>query len=309
VSSGVRTAAELTDDEVGAVLALVDQAAVADGASALSEQSRLAVRHGAARTHLLAEDSGPVVGYALVEDNNDNNDDGGGSERTAELVVAPAARGHGFGDALATVLLADPGPLTVWAHGDHPGAAVLAATHGLSRTRTLFQLRRALDSPVPAPELPPGVHIRPFVVGQDEQDWVRVNARAFAHHPEQGRWQLADVTDREAEPWFDPAGFLLAVRDTDDALLGFHWTKVHSAEELHEDGPAGEVYVVGVDPELGRGMHLGQALTRAGLVFLQERGLHSVLLYVDDDNPRAVDLYRQLGFTEHTIDVTYTRSH
>lgn len=304
MSPALRTASRLTDDEVAAVFALVDQAAVADGASALSEQSRLAVRHGAARTHLLVRDGDELVGYAVVEPTVAGDPAGG---RTVELVVAPAARRHGVGDTLTEALLADTSMVTAWAHGDHPGAAALAAAHGLARTRTLFQLRRSLSSHVPPPELPPGVHLRPFVVGQDEPAWVRVNARAFAHHPEQGRWQLNDVTDRETEPWFDPAGFLLAVRATDDALLGFHWTKVHTAEELHEDEPVGEVYVVGVDPELGRGLHLGQALTRAGLIFLREQGLRSVLLYVDDDNPRAVDLYRRLGFADHTVDVTYTR--
>ncbi len=43
-----------------------------------------------------------------------------------------------------------------------------------------------------------------------------------------------------AEPWFDPAGLLLA-EDADGTLLGFHWTKRH-------DERLGEVYVVGISP-------------------------------------------------------------
>ena len=94
----------------------------------------------------------------------------------------------------------------------------------------------------------------------------------------------ADLDARMAEPWFDPAGFLLAV-DAADRILGFHWTKVHPR---HGDHPAiGEVYVVGVTPE-AQGTGLGKALTVAGIRHLQDQGLHAVMLYVDADNVPAV---------------------
>jgi mycothiol synthase len=130
-----------------------------------------------------------------------------------------------------------------------------------------------------------------------------VNNAAFAWHPEQGGWDVEQVRLREAEPWFDPAGFLLAV-DADDRLLGYHWTKVHPATAA--DPAMGEVYVLGVDPS-EQGRHLGGALTAAGLAHLRDRGLGTVLLYVEGDNAAAVRVYEKLGFTRWSTDVSYAR--
>jgi mycothiol synthase len=131
-----------------------------------------------------------------------------------------------------------------------------------------------------------------------------VNARAFATHPEQGRWTRADLELREAESWFDPAGFFLAWRD--GRLLGSHWTKVHPAGEAGVQ-PIGELYVLGIDPD-AQGMRLGRALTDLGLAHLRARGLSHVLLYVEEDNTAAVALYERSGFTRYTVDVSWRRT-
>jgi mycothiol synthase len=167
-------------------------------------------------------------------------------------------------------------------------------------------MRRSLREPLAAPQLPGGVTLRPFRPGADESELLRVNNAAFAWHPEQGGWTPDDVTVREAEPWFDAAGLLLAVDVADPArVLGFHWTKVHppGPDAPH---PIGEVYVLAVDPA-ARGRRLGPALTLAGLAHLRDRGLDDVMLYVEADNAAAVRLYRDLGFTPWGADVSYRR--
>ena len=113
-----------------------------------------------------------------------------------------------------------------------------------------------------------------------------------------------DFRERTSESWFDPAGLLLAVPSEEDAdlppLLGFHWTKVHD----DEDPPYGEVYVVAVNPKAaGRG--LGTVLTIAGLQHLKDRGLDSVLLYVDGDNDPAIAVYTGQGFEVDRTEVQY----
>jgi mycothiol synthase len=175
--------------------------------------------------------------------------------------------------------------------------------------RELRQMRRPLTGDdAAAPEPAPGVRLRSFVVGQDEPAWLRVNAAAFAHHPEQGRTTLDDLREREQEAWFDPAGFLLAEDEDDGALLGFHWTKVHPATA---DAPAaGEVYVLGVDPA-AQGRRLGATLLQAGLAHLAAtrdgagEPLGTVLLYVEADNGPAVRLYERQGFEVAHVDVRY----
>ena len=292
------------------IIALTGAAAAADGVAPLSEQAMLHVRYGArapddsgepgpGSVDLLTAPDGIITGYAHLEWEEPG-------VASAELVVDPAHRRQGTGRALLTGLeqRAGQGALRVWAHGDLPAAAELARAAGLSRVRALFQMSRPLSDPqsdahsdaLPEPSWPEGVTVRTFEPGRDEQSWLRLNALAFAHHPEQGAWTRIDLDLREQEDWFDPAGFFLAERD--GQLAGFHWTKVH-------DEQTGEVYVVGVDPaEQGSG--LGRALTLAGLRYLRDdRGLAEVMLYVDETNRAAVRMYTALGFTLAATDVMY----
>jgi mycothiol synthase len=271
----------------------------------VSEESELRLQHGGVPggSDVTARDAaGTLLGYARLERPT------GEPEAEAELVVAPAARRRGVGTALLGRLeeLAEDRPLRVWAHGELPGSTELARRHGFDRARVLLQMRRPLDGVEadPHPALPDGVTVATFRPGTDEGAWLAVNARAFASHPEQGRWTAEDLALREAEAWFDPAGFFLAWRGAE--LLGSHWTKVHPAGEAGDE-PIGEIYVLGIDPA-AQGMRLGRALTDIGLAHLRGRGLSHVLLYVEEDNTAAVSLYERTGFTRHAVDVSWRRT-
>ena len=249
----------------------------------------------AASVHLSSYAGGELAGYAFL-------DRSGPDGPAGELVVHPRHRLRGHGAALLDA--AGTGPMRFWAHGDEPGAAAFAGKHGFERVRVLWQMRRSLTEPLPDVPLPAGVSLRGFRPGHDEPAWLGINARAFAHHPEQGRWTAADLRLRQAEPWFDPAGFLLAV-DVADTVLGFHWTKVHPPTA--GDPAIGEIYVLGVDPG-GHRRGLGAALSVAGLRHLADAGLTEAKLYVDESNPAAVALYRRLGFEVYKTDVSYQRT-
>jgi mycothiol synthase len=322
VRADVVRSEHLSPAEVADVLALTRAAGDADGVYPLAEHVMLHLRHGgdAPAVHLLIRepDRGRLVGYAHV----DPTDAVEGA--SAELCVHPLFRRHGLGRALvlgamAAAEEADPaGRLRLWAHGDHPSANALGLSLGFVRSRVLFQMRRSLFAPVPTPELPDGVTLRPFRPGADEAPWLDLNRRAFASLPDQGRWTAADLRARLAEDWFDPKGFLLAERTSDRTLLGFHWTKVHGAvrhdhdhgaalaSHTHDHDPIGEVYVLGVDPA-GHGLGLGTALTLAGLRHLRAAGLDQVMLYVDETNPKALALYQRLGFARWSTDVSFRR--
>ncbi|MFF0160272.1 mycothiol synthase [Streptomyces sp. NPDC005263] len=294
IPRSIETRTELSPDQTESVLALLATAADSDGQQAVSEQGRLQLR-GGPRTgvaHLLLSVGDELVGYAQLEDTDPVE------APAAELVVHPSHRGHGHGRALGSALLAASGKrLRVWAHGGHSAARHLAQVLGLTLFRELRQMRRSLgDLDLPDPVLPEGVTVRAFVPGADDSAWLAVNAAAFAHHPEQGSLTQRDLDDRMAEQWFDPAGFFLAFRG--DELVGFHWTKVHAAEQL------GEVYVLGVRPG-AQGGGLGKALTTIGLRHLADQGLPTAMLYVDADNEAAVSVYERLGFQTYETDLMY----
>ncbi|MEU3670369.1 mycothiol synthase [Streptomyces virginiae] len=291
----IQTLDELTGEQADAVLDLIEDAARTDGTTAVSEQGRLQLRGGPRPgiRHFLLTDGGRLAAYGQLEDTDPVE------APAAELVVHPALRGRGHGRAMGMALLAASGKrLRVWAHGGKSAARHLAQVLGLTLFRELRQLRRPLaeGAPLPDPALPPGVTVRTFQPGTDDAAWLAANAAAFAHHPEQGSLTQRDLDDRIAQPWFDAKGFFLAERDGE--LVGFHWTKVHAADQL------GEVYVVGVLPG-AQGGGLGKALTAIGLQHLAAQGLPTAMLYVDADNPAALNVYEGLGFTTHEVDLMY----
>lgn len=289
---------------------LAAAAAEADGNPPLSEQTLVILRAQDADQRLIlltarycAENAdGPDAELAGVAVLTRGAEDGA----VLELVVGPDHRGEGAGTALIEAVLAEGiGDLRGWSHGNHAAASELASRFGFEPVRELLRMRLsgpAVEQRIPTVTLPAGVVLRSFVRGQDEEAWLAANAASFAHHPEQGDMTRADLEARMDEGWFDAEGFLLAEREKDGALLGFHWTKVHPATA--GQSALGEVYVVGVTPE-AQGMGLGKALTLAGIDHLHAAGLRSIMLYVDSDNTAAVALYRGLGFTRWDADVMY----
>ncbi|MEN4446860.1 mycothiol synthase [Mycobacterium sp. SM3041] len=273
-----------------AIRELVAAATAADGVAPVGDQVLRELPLDRTR-HLLAHDSGALVGYLNL------------APDMAEAVVAAPARRRGIGSDLIRTGLDAGGPATrIWAHGNLDAARATAAALGLTAVRELWQMRRSL-SDLPALTDVPGVRLTTYPGPEVDDELLRVNNAAFHWHPEQGGWTQAEVDERRAESWFDPAGLFLAY-DADDLagerLLGFHWTKIHPGSGL------GEVYVVGVGPD-AQGRGLGALLTLAGLHHLADRlGTDgTVLLYVEADNTAAVKTYRRLGFELYSADVAY----
>ena len=281
------------------VHALLDEAQQADGFLELSDDARFVVGEdpppGALVLLARAGTSGDLAGVSTLRKlagawviesavRPDRRDDQGGVRATLldATLAEVAARGGGTVDA--------------WVRTDAGRLAALFVSRGLRPSRELLQLRAALLPEAVYDATSPPLQVRPFRPGRDDDAWLAVNARAFAGHPEQGSWTLADLRRREQEPWFDPTGFLL--HDEGDRLAGFCWTKVHRSPVL------GEIYVIGVDPDFqGRG--LGRGLARAGLGHLATRAVPTAMLYVEATNTPALVLYRSLGFTEDHREVEF----
>jgi len=190
------------------------------------------------------------------------------------------------------------GEVRWWVTDPRDEDTAAAVAHGLDAERDLLQMRLAL----PVDEAAASIALRPFAAGEDEDAWVEVNNRAFAAHPEQGGWTRAVLEQREAEPWFDPEGFLLHHDPDSGRLAGFVWTKVHEDANPR----MGEIYVIAVDPDFG-GRRLGRALTLAGLDWMHRmRGVGHGRVYVDAANEPAVRLYRSIGFTVDHTDRAYS---
>lgn len=293
-----------------AARSIIDAAAISDGGPPISDQSLIGAARGLrALIGVTEHPGGPLRGIGML----------GGGE--LDLVVHPEFRGRGLGGAAFRALLApatraqatanspaanSPMPastrLSAWVHGEQPAATHLLTAAGFAPKRTL--LRLTLDPTLlpaaiaDARALPAGTHERAFDPASpaDAEAWVRVNARAFATHPEQGRLGLDDFAALRDEPWFDPHDLRLAI-DAGGTVVGFTWVKVTRDPDA---GVETELYVLGVDPDFA-GSGLGAGLLGVTLARMAIHHPGRISLYVDGDNDRALALYLRAGFTTDRV--------
>ena len=287
---------QMQPDDIAIVRDLLRDAERADGHRPLSDHLWLDLVDGGREgfAGLVAWEPGHEhpVAYAQVSRGHESY--------SLELVVHPHHRYEMnligpelVGAALEEVAASGGGHVHWWVFEPTIAHEQVASMTGLRSGRTLHQMRRSL--PLSAADARDQVATRSFVKGHDEDEWLSVNNRAFEHHPEQGGWDIATLTSRIAQPWFDADGF--RVHEIDGRMAGFCWTKIHRDTE-----PAlGEIYVIAVDPDFaGRG--LGRGLVVAGLDSLSKRGITNAMLYVDAANTAAITMYENLGFRIHRTD-------
>lgn len=300
--------ADTANPEVwAAVRELLDEAEAADGSAPISDQALIAAQQGR-RPLYLGDDAVGIVG-----------------EGELDLVVRPRSRGEGRGGRALELLLRevedrarpdqlDDRELRAWAHGESPAAAALLRRAGFEPVRELLRmtldpdrLQAAIDG---ARAMPEGFEVEPYDPAarpSQAEEWVRVNAAAFASHPEQGRMTLGDFEALEQEGWFAP----------DDLRLAWAvGSSPHLSSSPHPTGPGGEhrlagstwvktvagphgveteLYSIGVDPSFA-GLGLGAGLLGETLRRMAEHAPNRISLYVDGDNTAAVALYERAGF-------------
>ena len=100
---------------------------------------------------------------------------------------------------------------------------------GFRQLSELFQMRVPLPL-AESPKWPDGIAVRAFEPGRGRSRLAPGQQPGLRRPPRPGRLDGRDARSaRVAEPWFDPAGFLLAFAGP-TPLAGFCWTKVHEAE-------------------------------------------------------------------------------
>lgn len=285
---GADNTAELvavTDDNGDVVSHRLDQAGAARGGDVVDEAelARLQGRRGRTGWHAVVAQRGPeVVGYAGVVDRGD---------RVTGDVVSLAGT-----DVLEQLLAwereaADGRDLTAWLRFASEDELAAVERAGFEVQRRLSVLGRKVAGIDAAPP-PDNVTIRSFHI-DDLDGMLAVLLDAYDGTADAG-WTRDEITRRRSYPWYRDEDLLVAAT-SDNRIAGIHWTKRRTPE-------TGEVYNLAIAPWAQR-RGLGRALLTAGLVHVREWGGEEMVLWVDNANERAMELYESLGFTRRWDDL------
>jgi mycothiol synthase len=212
-----------------------------------------------------------VIGYATLED------------AYVEVWPHPDHRGGAVAGALLDAVTRQGGRLETIVPDAAQDLVSLYALRGWKRTREVVRMQKDVSAEGPAPHWPEGISVRTYA-DADASAVHELLVEAFAASTEEvlpfARWHPWMTKD----PGFDPGAWLLAEAGAELAGVCLCWRE-------------GWVKDLAVRPSW-RGRGLGEALLRAAFAEFHHRGLETVGLKVDSDNPTgAVRLYERVGMT------------
>lgn len=177
---------------------------------------------------------------------------------------------------------------------DDGAAGRFLRDHGYALTRHNLRMSIDFDGPPPAPSLPQGVTIRPFIRGREEAPMLQAIREEFRDHwgHVEQPWE-DDYRDwlhyLDTSPTCDPSLFLVAVDG--DEIVG---TSVCQTI-WPEDPEAGWIHSLGVRRQWRR-RGIALALLQQSFVELHGRGKHCAKLGVDAESlTGATRLYEKAG--------------
>jgi len=183
-----------------------------------------------------------------------------------------------------------------WLRGATEEDLRAAASVGFALRRRLHVL--ALDLTDGAgrwdmPVMPEELTLRRFVPDVDDAAVAALLTEVSPHGSND--WDERAIAARRATEWFRAEDVLLLSDDATGVLVGVHWTR-------RRGGGIGEVHNLALSPD-AQGRGLGGLLLDVGVAHLASIGCTEVLLWVDAENTRAVELYTSRGFAPRWDDV------
>jgi mycothiol synthase len=214
-----------------------------------------------------------------------------GSETGRELLRTALRRG---GEIIASRRAAH-GIFQVRCEMDDAASVRLFEACGLRQARVLLTiLRPNLDNLNPA-RFPEHITVRAYRVGRDEEAWVAAFNDAFADH-----WggfmgmSLPLWTKYVRRSWFKPEISLVAWDGSE--IAGFGHFVINDERNALTGKKHALMRYIGVRPRW-RGLGLGVALTRAGLLASRDKGMEACASGVDSENVTGAHrIYEREGF-------------
>jgi GNAT superfamily N-acetyltransferase len=127
----------------------------------------------------------------------------------------------------------------------------------------------------------------------DQRRFLQVENPEYGY----GRFLVSELDDAEA---------VVLVAELDDAVVGYAYAGLEPMSWKELRAACGFVHDVFVDPA-ARGRGAGEALMRASIAWLEEKGSPRVMLWSAAPNEAAQRLFDRLGFRRTMVEMTRER--